>query len=62
MEESLKLYKKLQKKRHTHRTVPVSDIRLLEVEFSMENAANELNSGDSKKHLIKCLVNKMFTL
>ena len=57
MEDTLKLYRRLQKKRYTHRTVMVSDLRSLEAEFSMED-----NTTDSKKHLINCLVNKMLTL
>ena len=57
LEDTLTLYCWLQKKRHTHRTVMLSDLRSLEMEFGKEDTKT-----DSKKHLINYLVKKNLTL
>ena len=61
LEDSLKLYRKLQKKQNTHRSVKVMDIRSLEQEFC-EGASVEYKNDDCKDRLIRSLVCKMITM
>ena len=61
LEDSLKLYRKLQKKQNTHRSVKVMDIRSLEQEFC-EDASVEYKNDDCKDRLIRSLVCKMITM
>ena len=62
LEESLKLYRRLQKRRYNHRSVTVTDLRSLEREFD-ESELNQTPKNDiSKEQLIRYLVKKMITL
>ena len=59
LEDSMKLYRRLQQTRKTHRSVldsQVYDIRMMERENPIDIHL------DSKEHLIRCVVNKMVTL
>ena len=63
LEESLKLYRRLQKKRFNHRSVTVTDIRSVEREFEECEYADQTPNNDlSKEQLIRYLVKKMITL
>ena len=62
LEDSLKLYRQLQQKHSTHRTVRVMDIRSLEKELEYDNEMVNKNDCDSKKSLVRSLVKKMVTL
>ena len=61
LEESLKMYRYLQKKKNTHRSVLVSDLRELENEIDNIDKTSVKNE-DAKDHLIRSLVRKMITL
>ena len=61
LEESLKLYQYLQKKKNTHRSVLVSDLQALENELDNSDKISVKNE-DAKDHLIWYLVRKMITL
>ena len=59
LEDSMKLYRRLQKTRKSHRNVldnQLYDVRMMENE-------NQIGVGfDSKENIIRCVVNKMVTL
>ena len=59
LEESMKLYRKLQRKKKSHRSV--LDTQMLDIRLIQQECPINLNE-DKKGHLLRCLVGKMIRM